>query len=408
MLKTKRILSIAMAFSFCFSMLNIGPVKAAGVSSGKASTTPIYLNTSYSFEERAADLVSRMTLAEKASQMNSSTAPAIPRLGISSYGWWNEALHGVSSMQLNSSGNASIVTNTTSYPIDLALGSSWDPELMYREATMISDEAREVVPNNTRNLSFYSPTINMARDPRWGRNDESYGEDPYLTTQIASQFVNGMEGKDMNGQLLTKYNKTVTTLKHYALNNSEVNRLNGNSVTDERSLREYYTAAYKGIVEKANVGSVMSSYNSINGIPSPVNVHLNDTLLRQTWGFNGYITSDCDAVYEVSAGHKWIPDGWTHAVNQIERAAFAVCAGEDLNCNTGYNDGNNYGNTIPTAVSQNITTDTGKFTENDVDTSLVRLFTARMKLGEFDDPNNVPWVTNARKSVPQGTWYLPL
>jgi len=398
MLKAKRILSIAMAFSFCFSLLNIGSVKAAEVSLAEASTTPIYLDTSYSFEERAADLVSRMTLAEKASQMNSNSAPAIPRLGIAANTWWNEALHGVS---YNGTGS---YTNTTSYPTDLTLGSSWDPELIYREATMISDEAREVAPNNSRGLDFWSPTMNMARDPRWGRNDESYGEDPYLTTQLASQFVNGMEGKDMNGQLLTKYNKTITTLKHYAANNSEVNRLNGNSVMDERTLREYYTSAFKGIVQKSDVGSVMSSYNSINGIPSPVNVHLNDTLLRQTWGFNGYMTSDCDAVMEVSAGHNWIPDGWTRAVNQIERAAFAVCAGEDLNCNSGYSDGQNYGNTIPTAVSQNITTETGKFTENDVDTSLVRLFTARMKLGEFDDPSNVSWITSARERVPQGTW----
>jgi beta-glucosidase len=127
-----------------------------------------------------------MTLAEKASQMISSQAPAIPRLGIQAYGWWNEALHGVSRLQLNPTGNATTLFNTTSYPISLALGASWDPSVMYREANAIGDEAREVVPNNTQDLDFYSPTINLARDPRWGRNDEAFSEDPLLTSAIAS------------------------------------------------------------------------------------------------------------------------------------------------------------------------------------------------------------------------------
>src|SRR4051812_19641854 len=194
------------------------------------AATPIYQDPSYSFSERAADLVSRMTLAEKASQMVSSQARAIPRLGIPAYGWWNEALHGVSRLQTNPSGNATTLTNTTSYPIDLALGSSWDPDLMYREASAISDEAREVVPDNVRDLDFYSPTINLARDPRWGRNDETFSEAPFLTAAIASQFVNGMEGKDQQGRLLPEgggYPKAITTLKHFAANNSEVNRRTG-------------------------------------------------------------------------------------------------------------------------------------------------------------------------------------
>jgi len=367
--------------------------------------TPIYLDTSYSFEERAADLVSRMTLQEKASQMISSRAPAISRLGIREYGWWNEALHGVSRLQLNSSGNATVLNNTTSYPIALSLGSSWDPELMYREAVLMSDEAREVVPENIRNLDFWSPTINLSRDPRWGRNDESYSEDPYLTTKIVSQFVNGMEGKDMAGNLLPEgngYLKTVTTLKHYAANNSEVNRLNGDSVMDDRSLREYYTAAFKGIVEEADVRSIMTSYNRVNGVPASASVYLMDNLMRQTFGFTGYITSDCDSVYEISAGHRWVPPGWSSPVDQTSRTAFALSAGEDLNCNAGYNDGQNYSNRIAPAVAANITTETGLFTENDVDTSLVRLFTARMQLGEFDVALglDVPWATQAKARVP--------
>ena len=385
------------------------PQAAASPRVMQAPSTPIYLDMSYSFEERAADLVSRMTLAEKASQMISSRAPAISRLGVREYGWWNEALHGVARLQTAASGNATVLQNTTSYPIDLSLGSTWDPELMYREAVMISDESREVVPDNIRNLDFWSPTINMSRDPRWGRNDESYGEDPLLVTKIVSQFVNGMEGKDMEGNLLPEgngYLKTITTLKHYAANNSEVNRLNGTSNMDDRSLREYYTAAFRGIVQDSNVRSVMTSYNRVNGVPASASVYLMDNLLRQTFGFTGYVTSDCDSVYEISAGHHWIPPGWSTQVDQTSRTAFALSAGEDLDCNAGYNDGQNYSNRVVPAVAANITTETGKFTENDVDTSLVRLFTARMQLGEFDVAlgQDVPWVTQARARVPQGTW----
>jgi beta-glucosidase len=371
------------------------------------AATPIYQDLSYSFAERAADLVSRMTLAEKASQMVSSQAPAIPRLGIPAYGWWNEALHGVSRLQTNPTGNATTLTNTTSYPIDLSLGSSWDPGLMYREASAISDEAREVVPDNVRDLDFYSPTINLARDPRWGRNDETFSEDPFLTAAIASQFVNGMEGKDQNGNLLPEgggYLKTITTLKHFAANNSEVNRRTGSSDMDERTLREYYTAQFRRIIKQAHPGSIMSSYNSINGTPTAASVHLMDTLARETFGFDGYFTSDCDAIFEIVAGHHWQPPGWTRPLNNTERHAFAMTAGEDLDCNAGFRDGFNYLNAVPEAVGQAIPTQTDTFNAGDVDTAVQRLFTARMKLGEFDDTAAEPWVKAARERVPQGTW----
>jgi beta-glucosidase len=210
-------------------------VPIAGSSAKKrrsADPAPIYLNHSYSPAERAADLVSRMTLTQKASQMNSSQAPAIaasPSIptGVSAYGWWNEALHGVSRLQLASSGNSTVLDNTTSYPISLTLGSSWDPNIMYQEASAISDEAREVVPTNSLNLDFYSPTVNLGRDPRWGRNDEVFSEDPLLTADMASQFVDGLE------------------------------------------VREYYTAQFKQIIQQSHPGSIMSAYNSVNNIPSP-------------------------------------------------------------------------------------------------------------------------------------------
>src|SRR4051794_5285344 len=234
-----------------------------------APGTPVYLDRRYSYAERAADLVSRMTTAEKASQLVSSQAPAIPRLGIRPWGQWNEALHGVARSQLTYNGNATLLNNTTSYPTDQTMGSSWDTGLMYRVAREIGDEAREVSPDNVLNLDFYSPTMNLERDPRWGRTDETYGEDPVHTARMVSQFVNGMEGKDEQGRLLPGadgYYKTLTTLKHYAANNSEINRRSGSSDMDDRTLREYYTQAFRDVVRNSDPGSVMSSYNSVNAI----------------------------------------------------------------------------------------------------------------------------------------------
>ena len=251
------------------STVKAGARAAAGA---KQATTPIYQDRSYSYAERAADLVSRMTLAQKASQMNSSYSPAIPSLGVPQWGWWNEALHGVAREQLLNNANATTLTNTTSYPDDQSLGSTWDPSLIYTVASAISDEAREVVTNNTENLDFYSPTMNLERDPRWGRTDEAYGEDPFLVSQEVSQFVDGLQGENQHGQLLPQsggYYKTIATIKHFAANNSEVNRLTGSSDMDDRTLREYYTKAFRDVVAQAKPGSVMSAYNEVNGTPTP-------------------------------------------------------------------------------------------------------------------------------------------
>jgi beta-glucosidase len=379
-------------------------VAVTGLSS---PSRPIYENEGYSFAERAADLVSRMTLAQKASQMDSSSAPAIPSLGVSAYGWWNEALHGVSRLQLAPFGNATVLDNTTSYPTDLSLGSSWDPNLMYDEATNISDEAREVAPDNSLDLDFYSPTVNLSRDPRWGRNDETFSEDPLLTGTIASQYVDGMQGQTPQGQLEPAgggYLKTITTIKHFAANNEEDARLTGSSNMDERTLREYYTAQFRQIIQQAHPGAVMSAYNEVNGVPSAADVHLIDTLARETFGFTGYFTSDCDAIYEIVAGHHWQPPELNRPVNNTERHAFANAAGEDLDCNAGYHDSFDYGNSLPTAVGQGITTPTDTYNVNDVDASLERLFSARMELGEFDDVPTEPWVTAARSQLAAGTW----
>jgi len=394
---------------FAVVVVGVSMAVLAGAEPGsRAEDGPvIYLDPSYSPQERAADLVSRLTLEEKAAEMNSSQAAAIPRLGVAAYGWWNEAAHGVAREQTVDGANPPTLVNTTSYPVDLSLGSTWNPDLVYQEATQISDEAREVVPDNKLDLDYYSPTINLARDPRWGRNDETFSEDPLLTGALAAQFVNGMQGLTEQGRPLPDsggYRKTLTTLKHYAANNSEFNRLTGSSNMDERTLREYYTAQFRDVIRSTDPGSIMSAYNEVNGVPSAANVHLIDTLARQTFGFDGYFTSDCDAVYTMDAKEHWQPAGASGPVDQNSRVAYAQSAGEDLNCDQGYHDAAGYGQNIPSAIAQHITTQTGLYTENDVDVSLVRLFTARIELGEFDAENSVPWVAAARKRLARGTW----
>ncbi len=408
-MRKRRVAATTLAGSLC-ALAVVGGSQIQGASgstdvSADATPTPIYKDPSYSFTERAADLVSRMTTAEKASQTDSNISPAITRLGVPQYGWWNEALHGVAELSQTNNANAGFLTNTTSYPINQALGASFDPSLIFQISSQISDEAREVMPSNSENLDFYSPTMNIERDPRWGRNDESWGEDPLLETKMVSQFVDGMEGKDSSGKLLTDgggFNKTITTLKHYTANNSEVNRLNGDSEEDARTLREFDTKPFGDVVQASHPGSIMSSYNEVNGIPSPASPFLNQTLARETFGFGGYFTSDCDATYEVTNGHQYQPPGWTRPLNPIERNGYTMSSGEDLDCNTGYHDNYNYLNSIPTDTQQGIKTPTDTFNVNDLDTSATRLFTARMETGEFNDPTTVPWVTAARQRVP--TW----
>jgi beta-glucosidase len=372
-----------------------------------AQSLPIYLNPAYSPAERAADLVSRMTTAEKAAQMDSSEAPAIPSLGVAAWGWWNESNHGVSYQTLTATGNATPLVNTTTYPTDLAMGSTWNPSLVYQQAGQIGAEAREVSPDNTLNLDFYAPTVNLSRDPRWGRNDETWSEDPVLTADLASQYVDGLQGETSTGGLPRSADGTyqaIATLKHFAANNDEDDRLTGSSNMDQQTLREYYTAQFASIIEQSHPGSMMSAYNEVNGTPSPDDVQLNQELARETFGFNGYFTSDCDAIYISQAGHDWIPPNSTVPLNSVTRVAYANSAGEDLECNAGYQDGNNYGNTIPTALAQNIQTLTDTYNIGDVDTSLVRLFAARIETGEFDAESQVPWVAQARTALGGVAW----
>jgi beta-glucosidase len=397
--------------------LLLGAIGALGALLALAHPTPAraarghgvlpYLDKRRTPAERAADLVARMTTMEKASQMVSSQSPAIPRLGVHAYGWWNESLHGVSRLQLAPDATTSPLVNTMSYPSDLALGSSWDPALMYREATAISDEAREIVPGNALDLDFFAPTINLARDPRWGRNDETFSEDPLLTAAMGAQYVDGMEGMDARGRPLRQgggYLKAIATLKHYAANDSEINRLTGSSDLDERTLREYDTAPFRQIIQEAHPGAVMSAFNDVNGVPSTANAHLLDTLARQTFGFGGYVTSDCDSIEGLVAYHHWRPRGWGRPVNQTEAHAIANASGTDLNCTVPNGDRLTNRNVLPAAVGEGIRTPSDSYNVGDLDSSLVRLFTARIELGEFDSIASEPWVKAARARVPAGTW----
>ena len=216
-----------------------------------------------------------MTLEEKISQLGKD-APAIERLGVSKYQWWKECLHGVARQ-----GQA------TSFSSPLGLSNTWDRELIYTISDLISTEIR--AKSNRYNLSFYTPTINMARDPRWGRNEETYGEDPYLTSQLGTEFVNGLQGND------PKYLKAIATIKHYTANNNESYRRGGSSVMTEFNLRNYYTRVFKDVTEAANPGSVMASYNATtvyrngsllyNYIPSAANSYTQNDLLQKKLGF---------------------------------------------------------------------------------------------------------------------------
>jgi beta-glucosidase len=224
---------------------------------------------------------------------------------------------------------------------------------------------------------------------------------------MAARFTDGMEGKDPTGRLLPAgggYLKTSTTLKHYAANYSEFIRRTGSSDMDDRTLREYYTAQFRAAVRQSHPASIMSSYNEVNGVPAAASGYLMDTLARQTFGFTGFFTSDCDAIFEIQAGHHWQPPGYPHPLDAVERHAFANAAGEDLDCQRGFHDTFSYANTVPTAVGAGIVTPEGTYTENDVDVSLVRLFAARIALGEFDGESQVPWVAQARARLAPGTW----
>lgn len=333
----------------------------AGEPEGRVSTIPIYLNTAYSFEERAADLVSRLTLEEKESLLGNSMA-AVPRLGINAFNVWNEALHGV----MGGFGMAPGAGSPTSFPNSVALGSSWDPELMERETRAISDEARALNSPVINGLTYWSPVVEPIRDPRWGRTGESFGEDPFLVSQIGGGFIRGMMGDN------PAYLKTVPCGKHFFANNSEFDRHVSSSNMDTRDMREYYLAPYKDLIEKDNLPSIMSSYNAVNGVPTSASKLYLDTIARRTYGMKGYITGDCAAIEDIYTGHYYVKTA-------PEATAEGLKAGVDCDC------GSVYQSSAIDALNK------GLISMADIDKALLNMFIIRMRLGEFDPPSKVPY-----------------
>lgn len=322
---------------------------------------PIYLNTAYSFEERAADLISRLTLEEKQSLLGNSMA-AIPRLGIKSLNVWSEALHGI----LAGANPAVGLPAPTSFPNSVALGSAWDPALMQRESSAIADEARAFNATGTKGLTFWSPVVEPIRDPRWGRTGESFGEDPFLVSQIAGGFVRGMVGSDPN------YLKTVPSAKHYFANNSEFDRHVSSSDMDLRDMREFYLATYKKLIEQDKLPSIMSSYNAVRGVPTSASPLYLDSIARRTYGMKGYITGDCAAIDDIYSGHYYVK-------TPAEATAKGLKAGVDSDC------GSVYQRYMIEALKK------GLITMADIDRALLNTFTVRMRTGEFDPPSKVPY-----------------
>ena len=323
---------------------------------------PLYRDTTRSIDERAADLVSRMTLDEKISQVQNNAA-AIPRLGVPAYEWWNEALHGVAR-----AGAATV------FPQAIGLAATFDPRLMHDVATAISDEGRAKHHEFDRRgergryqgLNFWSPNINIFRDPRWGRGQETYGEDPFLTSRMGVAFVTGLQGDD------PRYVKVGATAKHYVVHSGpEATRHFFDVHPSERDLHETYLPAFRALVQEGHVSAVMGAYNRVNGESASASPRLLQDTLRNEWGFKGYVVSDCDSIDDIFTQHKIVPTA-------EQAAALGIKSGLDLNCGTTYA-------ALAGAVKQ------GLVTEAQVDVSVRRLMLARMQLGMFDPPAQVKW-----------------
>jgi len=349
----------------------------ASIMSGQTADRPAYLNPDLTPEARAADLVSRMTLDEKVAQMQNN-APAIERLNVPSYGWWNEALHGVAR-----AGEATV------FPQAIGLAATWDTALMHRVADIIGTEGRAKYNEAQRHdnhgqyfgLTFWSPNINIFRDPRWGRGQETYGEDPFLTGQMGVAFIKGMQGDD------PRYYKVIATAKHFAVHSGpELLRHKFDVHPGPRDFNETYLPAFRAAVVEGKVDSIMCAYNAVDGYPACVSPELFGKL--KEWGFKGYVVSDCGAIGDIyrQGAHEFKP-------NAAEADALAVKTGTDLTCGTEYagmgrgrgGDGDSAPKPLADAVKQ------GLITEAEINAAVERLFVARFKLGVFDPPDRVAY-----------------
>lgn len=345
-----------------WSLLGILLSSVAGIAQAEQ---PAYQNTQLGFEERAKDLVSRMTIDEKIPQLIND-APAIPRLGVREYNWWNEGLHGVAAL-----GEATV------FPQAVGMAASWNDQLMFNVADVISTEFRaKHFANQQRfggsdwfaGLTVWSPNINIFRDPRWGRGQETYGEDPHLTARLGVAFVKGLQGND------PKFLKTVATPKHYAVHSGpEASRHKDNYNPTPKDLEETYLPAFFATITEGKAQSIMCAYNAINGAPACASNFLLKEKLRDQWGFKGFVVSDCGAVFDV---YEKDNHGFAKTPEEGIKAVFE--AGMDNICGDAKE-----ADHIRRAL------DKGLITEALIDQSLIRLFTARMQLGQFDPRTKV-------------------
>jgi beta-glucosidase len=343
---------------------------ALGPAAYAQQTPPAYKDPKLSLDQRVGDLISRMTLDEKVSQLG-HTAAAVPRLGIPEYNWWNEGLHGVAR-----AGEATV------FPQAIGLAATFDEPLVHQIADVISTEFRAkysqaVHPDGSsdwyRGLTVWSPNINIFRDPRWGRGQETYGEDPYLTARLGVAFVTGLQGNDPN------YLKTVATPKHFAVHSGpESTRHTVDVQASRHDMEDTYLPAFRTTVMEGKAESVMCAYNSLNGQPACANVALLEEHLRRDWGFQGYVVSDCGAIADIFGGHRFSP-------TPEQGISVAFKAGMDLICGDYRNRMSTEHAAILGAVHQ------GLLSEADIDRALRRLFTARFRLGLFDPPASVPY-----------------
>jgi beta-glucosidase len=354
------------------------PMFALNGLNAQNSEKPAYLNTSLPAEQRAADLVHRMTVEEKVSQLVNQSR-AIPRLNVPDYDWWSEALHGVAN-------NGGITT----FPEPVGLAATFDPDAIHRMAVATSVEGRIKYVEGIKDghsdifqgLDFWAPNINIFRDPRWGRGQETYGEDPFLTARIGVAFVTGMQGDD------PKYYRVISTPKHYAVHSGpESTRHHADVMVSKHDQLDTYLPAFRATVTEAKAASVMCAYNSINGQPACVNEFLLQNQLRNQWKFQGYVVSDCDAVVNIFRDHHFTK-------TQPEASALAIQRGMDNECIdfAKVKDDHDY-RPYYDAYKQ------GFLKESEIDTALTRLFTARMKLGMFDPPEMVPYTKIDEKEL---------
>jgi beta-glucosidase len=341
------------------------------------SEQPAYLNPQLSPEQRATDLVRRMTLAEKATQMQNNSAE-VPRLKIPAYQWWSEALHGV------------INDGVTEYPEPVGLAATFDAPGIHTMAAQIGVEGRIKHVQNLREghtgimggLDFWSPNLNIFRDPRWGRGQETYGEDPFLTGRMGVAYVTGLQGDD------PRYYLAIATPKHYAVHSGpEPTRHFADVDVSKHDEVDTYEPAFRAAIVEGKAGSVMCAYNAINGQPACANQYLLQDQLRGKWGFQGYVVSDCDAVRDVAANHRYRP-------TQAQGAAISVIRGMDNECVTFTS---RFGDPVEKAYIDAV--QQGYLPESVLDTALIRLFTARIKLGMFDPADLVPYTKIDEKEL---------